>query len=131
MKGIQSAMREQIARAAVTELRRLPDGTVTREFSLPKGFVGFAGHFPGYPILPAVGQLLLAQLVAEEALGRPLCLREVDHAKFTRPIRPVEAVRVDVRLRDGEDGVTADAVLQAAGESASKFRQHFSSPEEE
>ncbi len=62
-------------------------------FRLPPSFTGFAGHFPGRPILPAVAQIqmgcvLLAKLRGDSFI-RP---RQVNTAKFTRPVGPGEPV---------------------------------------
>jgi 3-hydroxymyristoyl/3-hydroxydecanoyl-(acyl carrier protein) dehydratase len=64
------------------------------EFSVPVDHPCLAGHFPGQPIVPAVLILdlsceLLCRL--EPGLGS---LREVRNAKFTRPVRPGETVRL-------------------------------------
>ena len=64
------------------------------EFSVPVDHPCLPGHFPGEPIVPAVLILdlsceLLRRL--EPALGM---LHEVRSAKFTRPVRPGDTVRV-------------------------------------
>ena len=47
----------------------------------------FAGHFPGHPVLPAVVQVLMAQ-VALEAMGQSADLACVPQAKFLAPLGP-------------------------------------------
>ena len=69
-------------------------GSWSGEFSVPVDHPCLAGHFPGQPIVPAVLILdlsceLLRQL--EPGLGS---LREVRNAKFIRPVRPGETVRL-------------------------------------
>lgn len=51
----------------------------------------FAGHFPGHPVLPAVVQLLMAQIALEEC-GYRVNLTRVPQAKFTAPIKPGDDV---------------------------------------
>lgn len=69
----------------------------TADYRLPQDFLGFMGHFPGNPVLPALLQVAMVRLVIEEALGMP-CFLDIRHAKFSAPIRPgavitVQAVR--------------------------------------
>lgn len=108
-------MKRAIA-AAGMELRREVEGGA-RVFCLPAEFPGFAGHFPGYPVLPAVLQVLAAQVLVEELRGRPLRLTKLERAKFLRPVRPGESLQVDCRLRKGN----WEARLAVEGELAATF----------
>ena len=58
------------------------------EFSFDKDFIGFSGHFPGYPILPAVLQLLIAQVLIEKQKGYKISVTRIIKAKFLSEIRP-------------------------------------------
>lgn len=108
-------MKRAIA-AAGTELRREAEGGA-RIFCLPADFPGFAGHFPGYPVLPAVLQVLAAQVLVEELRGRPLRLAKLERAKFLRPVRPGEPLRVECHPRRG----SWEARLAVEGEPAATF----------
>lgn len=118
-------MKQAIA-AAGTELRREAEGGA-RVFCLPADFPGFAGHFPGYPVLPAVLQVLAAQVLVEELRGRPLRLAKLERAKFLRPVRPGEPLRVDCRLRKGN----WEARLEVQGEPAASFSMTLVEEDEE
>ncbi|PLX80670.1 MAG: hypothetical protein C0616_07185 [Desulfuromonas sp.] len=118
-------MREQIQKSARTPLQRPAAGELVREFLFSESFIGFAGHFPGFSILPAVGQMLLAQSMIEEDRQRSLTLRRVENAKFTRPIRPGEVVRVEVSLVEQGTSLRAEVAIAAAGATAGRFRQVF------
>jgi 3-hydroxymyristoyl/3-hydroxydecanoyl-(acyl carrier protein) dehydratase len=76
-----------------------------------------AGHFPGNPIIP--GALLLDEVV--RIIGGVTAIRA---AKFFRPVRPGEHVRVDweavpggvkfaCRL-SGDDGMVASGIVEMA-----------------
>jgi 3-hydroxyacyl-[acyl-carrier-protein] dehydratase len=108
-------MKRAIA-AAGSELRWEAEGGA-RVFCLPADFPGFAGHFPGYPVLPAVLQVLAAQVLVEELRGRPLRLAKLERAKFLRPVRPGEPLRVECRPRRG----SWEARLAVEGEPAATF----------
>ncbi len=83
--------------AAMTGLERDGDGW-RAAFRLPPAFVGFAGHFPGRPITPAVAQIQMGCLVLAAGTGLSPCPQpgRVDAAKFTRPLGPEEALTVRV-----------------------------------
>lgn len=74
-------------------------GVWTKDYRLPRDFLGFTGHFPGNPVLPALLQLLMVRLLMEEALGAP-CSLEIRNAKFTVPIRPDTGITVRVERGD-------------------------------
>lgn len=118
-------MKRAIA-AAGTELRREAEGGA-RIFCLPADFPGFAGHFPGFPVLPAVLQVLAAQVLVEELRGRPLRLAKLERAKFLRPVRPGERLQVACRLRKGN----WEARLEVQGEPAASFSMTLVEEDEE
>jgi 3-hydroxyacyl-[acyl-carrier-protein] dehydratase len=66
------------------------DGTdkITGRYCFSDDFPGFSGHFPGYPILPAVVQLVATLCLIEEQKGHSLNLDSVQNAKFLQEIRP-------------------------------------------
>ena len=78
-----------------------------QEFSFSDDFLGFAGHFPGFAVLPAVVQVLVAQMVVEATAGRPMRLTALDNAKFLIQLRPQEVITVCCRQKK----VTAAATL--------------------
>ena len=64
-------------------------------FCFNPDFVGFQGHFPDYPLLPAFVQVLAAIVVAEESTGGPLRLVSLDKAKFQKEIKPGDTIMVE------------------------------------
>jgi 3-hydroxyacyl-[acyl-carrier-protein] dehydratase len=93
---------------------------ITGEFSFDKEFIGFSGHFPGYPILPAVLQLYMAQLLIEKQKGCKVMITRIVKAKFLSEIRPGdritvqcidsatdETLRTKVRISCGERSVSS------------------------
>lgn len=75
-----------------TSAATLAEGVVCQRYCLPADFVGFDGHFPGYPIVPAVVQILMAQIVAEQHLGLQLSIGAIDRSKFHRQLKPLDVI---------------------------------------
>lgn len=72
-------------------------------WSVPADLPYLNGHFPGYPVLPAVGIVDGSVEGLRKALGySQLHLREILLAKFLRPVRPDQSVRL-VFSKKGED----------------------------
>lgn len=115
---MKSKLKRAIEAAAIDTVEGLGAASAAGTFRFAADFPGFAGHFPGHPVLPAVVQVLSAQLVVERWLGRPLVMQQLERAKFLRQVRPEESLRVVCRER--KSGVW-DAHLEAEGEPASAF----------
>lgn len=113
-------MREEIDMAALTPpLLTVENGE--QSFCFAPSFIGFAGHFPDYPILPAVLQTLMVQMLAEQVVGDSLQFLSLERAKFTRQLRPEEQIDVTVQCKEKEGEVRCSAKLAVADESAASF----------
>ncbi len=70
---------------------------------VPTGLSYFEGHFPGKPVMPAVGVLdgsleFLAQSIGSQGL----CVKRIDSAKFSAPIEPQYLLRIILsRIAEG------------------------------
>ncbi len=82
-----SMMRRAVLQAA-GPLEHVPDqGAWRQSFCFAADSAVFAGHFPGHPVLPAVVQVLILQVLLEE-IGQPAQLACVPQAKFLAPLGP-------------------------------------------
>jgi 3-hydroxyacyl-[acyl-carrier-protein] dehydratase len=72
----------------------------TARLCCPADFPGFAGHFPGEPILPAVLQLMAVRLLAETLAGGSLEEVAVERLKFKGMVRPADPVEIRLSLRE-------------------------------
>lgn len=74
------------------------------EYCFPADFPGFAGHFPGSPLLPGVLQLAAARHGASRLLGYSPVLSTLDKIKFKGMILPGDQVflALDFKDLDGE-----------------------------
>jgi len=66
----------------------------------------FAGHFPGYPVVPGVliveaiaqagGALLLTEVAGRDS--KLMFFTGIEHAKFRRPVVPGDQLRIEVEV---------------------------------
>lgn len=114
-------MKRAIMESAGGPVRETAPGTFVRAFSFAPDFVGFAGHFPGHPVLPAFIQVMTVIAMAEEVRGRGIELASLVKAKFRAVIRPDTDIEAQYRERmvSGRDGM--EATLRVAGEIAASF----------
>ena len=115
-------VKQEIASSAVDEIKVSEPGTIHRRYCFNRNFIGFSGHFPGHPILPAFVQILTALTLAEEHRGHPLELAGVENAKFHIQLGPGQEINVECRekLVSGKPG--CEARLTVAEGLASLFR---------
>jgi 3-hydroxyacyl-[acyl-carrier-protein] dehydratase len=106
-------------------VRETKPGTFVRTFSFAPDFIGFAGHFPGYSVLPAFIQVMTTLAMAEEVKGCGIEINSLVKAKFRAVIRPDTEIEVQYRERPvgGKDGL--EATLKVAGEVAASFLLTF------
>ena len=64
------------------------DNSVTIEFSVPDTIPYFDGHFPEFPILPAIAQIELVIRFASHFFGIGIDISEIQRIKFSNLIRP-------------------------------------------
>jgi 3-hydroxymyristoyl/3-hydroxydecanoyl-(acyl carrier protein) dehydratase len=90
---------------------------------LDPDFVGFAGHFPGAPVLPAMCHVDLALRAASLAIGEALDLVAVERARFVRKALPGEELRIRLVFRPSAGAVTEIAADHSVGgEAAAEMR---------
>jgi 3-hydroxyacyl-[acyl-carrier-protein] dehydratase len=123
-------LRKGIAAAAITDISTDGPDTAVRGYRFDADFVGFSGHFPGNPILPAIVQIRTAVSLAEERAGRPLRLVEVRSAKFLSPIPPGKDVTFRYRWADGDGERLCDAAVSVDGKTAATFLLQLADEEE-
>jgi 3-hydroxyacyl-[acyl-carrier-protein] dehydratase len=101
-----------------------PDKAVGRHL-FPRSFIGFDGHFPGYPVLPAYVQVLTALTVIEEWKDCPFQLVSVEKAKFHIELRPDQEIFIQCREFESKGKTVIEANLTVAEGLAAVFLMHF------
>ena len=72
-----------------------PDSTV----SFPAEHPAFAGHFPGFPIVPGV--MLLDEIVHLQEAASSRAVTGIPSAKFLRPVAPAQEVTLSCATATG------------------------------
>ena len=83
----------------------------THDFVIAADHPCFEGHFPGFPIFPAVAQLSLLAEALSLFEGKRCWIDSLSSAKFLKPVRPDTTVVVELKLR-GEN--SADFALNSS-----------------
>jgi 3-hydroxymyristoyl/3-hydroxydecanoyl-(acyl carrier protein) dehydratase len=79
------------------------ENSVALEFSVPGTSPYFDGHFPGFPILPAVAQAELVLRFASEYFGTGVGVSEIKRIKFLNLVRP--GTLLLLRLEKGDKNI--------------------------
>jgi len=116
-----SRMKKEILAASLTDVCQKEPGKFCKTYLFPLEFVGFSGHFPGNPVLPAVVQIMMAQTTIEEYEQQSLELRTVSKAKFQVPLLPNQEIEICCK-KNPSMGLQYDISLNLAGDQASRFR---------
>jgi 3-hydroxyacyl-[acyl-carrier-protein] dehydratase len=75
----------------------------------------FPGHFPAEPIMPGVlliealaqtAAVLVIASIGEAAAGSPVYFMSIDDARFRRPVRPGDRLRLEVTILRSRLGVS-------------------------
>lgn len=61
---------------------------ISKTFTLSPELPYFQGHFPGFPVLPAVAFLKLSHSLIEASLSRKLTLIETSSWRYKQPLPP-------------------------------------------
>ena len=95
---------------------------------VPEDCPFFDGHFPGRPVLPAIGQLVLIERLHLLRQASHAGVSEIENLRFVRPVAPGEMLTVKLdeeaggsRTRfeiRGEGGTVSRGVLRWAGSGA-------------
>ncbi len=90
-------LKQEIIKSTLATVETIAPDKVVGRYIFPQSFIGFVGHFPEYPVLPAYVQILTALTLIEEWKGRSLQLDSIEKAKFHVELRPDQEITVQCR----------------------------------
>src|SRR6478735_12457859 len=73
------------------------------QLGIPRSHPDFEGHFPEFPLLPAVSQIALIKELAEKQLGFAIDCMAVTKTKFKAMLRPDSEVQVELTFVGDSD----------------------------
>jgi 3-hydroxyacyl-[acyl-carrier-protein] dehydratase len=116
---------DAIEKSALDSPKQEDPSGITGEFCFDRNFIGFSGHFPGYPLLPAVLQLLIAQLLIERQKEYKIKVTLIEKAKFLSEIKPDD--RITVKCIDVPEDETrkCKVVITSGDRTVSSFSMNF------
>jgi 3-hydroxyacyl-[acyl-carrier-protein] dehydratase len=114
-----------INQAALGETKQSDNSLIEQCYRFKDDFIGFQGHFPGYPILPAFIQILLAQQLADTFWEMPIKLIGINKAKFLLELKPNQKITVICEKATSNDTFVCKARLMVEDELAASFLMTF------
>lgn len=108
---------------------RAPDpASREQDFRFAADFEGFAGHFPGHPLLPAFVQVMVIASLAESLAPDGERLAAVEKAKFVREIVPGHRIAARCRRIPSGDRTVFEGGLSGPEGPAASMTLIFEKP---
>ena len=100
-----SYMQKQLLQR-LTPLERTDEGKYRAELTFEPGFPGFQGHFPEKPIVPAICQLSVVEIMARLITGcQNARVREILNMKFKAPLMQGDTASFVASVDCAKDGI--------------------------
>ncbi len=92
-----------------------------KTYTFGTDFLGFEGHFPGNPIMPAILQIMIAREAIAEQMGYECDVLSVKRAKYMKMVSFDTAVTVVWTIKEEPDSIGCKCILETQGSPASKL----------
>lgn len=86
--------------------QEVQENLATMEFSVPASSGYFDGHFPNFPILPAVAQIAISLDLAKQCFNTSSTPLKVKKFKFSNMIFPEKEVRLTIKLSEDRQNLS-------------------------
>lgn len=100
---------------------RVEGSVIHCQYRFTPDFVGFSGHFPDYPILPAFVQILMGLDLLSRLRGIKQGVAAIENAKFRIEIRPGDDIFAQCSERTAGHKTLYEVRLTVGGGLASSF----------
>jgi 3-hydroxyacyl-[acyl-carrier-protein] dehydratase len=92
-------------RKSTFDMKKTSDDSVAAQGWLADDFPGCQGHFPGYPVLPAVVMVLWGRILGQELSATTLTPTAISRAKFGSIAGPGVVLSLDLKMSRQENGL--------------------------
>jgi 3-hydroxyacyl-[acyl-carrier-protein] dehydratase len=100
--------------------------TVARTVEFDHADPAFAGHYPGFPVLPGVQLIETVHAMVTAARRAELTFPvAVERAKFHQPVRPGTVLRVEAALSYDGTSIVAVATVSAKSGPVAEIRMRY------
>lgn len=118
--------KDQVSREILKSVHRFcrnQEDSVEGALMFRPDFICFSGHFPDYPVLPAIVFLQAAHLLAEIGLRKELDLVSVKKGKLIRPVHPYDLLEYEMRRtkKVSRTEILYSVLVKCRKEAAAKF----------
>ena len=100
LKAVPCSSNAGIGKTEGVKVMEKTGDSVVLEFSIPNTSPYFDGHFPDFPILPAVAQVELVVRFASEFLGTGIDVCEIRRIKLINPILPDTPLSLGIEKKE-------------------------------
>jgi 3-hydroxymyristoyl/3-hydroxydecanoyl-(acyl carrier protein) dehydratase len=115
----------QETRLCLSNLTTGTDGELCGRFVFPPEYPGFAGHFPGNPVLPGVCMIQAALVMQEASINSPVTLEKVVSAKWFAPVKPGSELSFvsseSTKKQDEREGTAIKTRITCNGEKVAEL----------
>lgn len=115
---------DEINKCGISTVQKTKRG-LEKTFVFPLDFIGFQGHFPDNPILPAMIQVMVVREAVAEHLGYAINVTKIFNAKFKKTISSNTPITAIWTIKEQEDSYDCNCTIEANGSVASKILLTF------
>ena len=115
---------EKETTAYMSSLVRTEADSLIAHFIFPPEYIGFAGHFPGRPVLPGICYIKAVIIMYQAWRKTEVHLKEIIVAKFFLPVSPDETLRLEcyeTGKNESDDQTRVKASVTSTGKMIAKL----------
>ena len=83
----------------IENVSKQEDGSMLFQISLRADSAVYQGHFPGEPVSPGICNIQMIKECAEQTVGKPLFLNNLQQCRLTTLVTPLAHPKVEVTIQ--------------------------------